>query len=231
MVRALLTPPRQGKQPPRICRELRRTAATRRAGPVLAVLAASPGPAVRPGLEPRRPAADPPDWLGDFVAHLAARHGPARACTMITVLGRLLDDEHPDHPQAVLERARRPGRSMGSLARALEDFFTARGLALPTDQAERLAAGRRRTPHRRRPRAAAPGCRSVRHVHAPSPGTRPAGRHPAPHRPHHRDRAGNRPRPRPVPGRRPRQDATGRWSTCTTSRRSWPLCPRPANAG
>ncbi|MGW2877083.1 hypothetical protein ACWDBP_12475 [Streptomyces sp. NPDC001233] len=33
---------------------------------------------------------------------------------------------------------------MGSFARALEDFFTSRGMALPTDQAERLAAGRRR---------------------------------------------------------------------------------------
>ncbi|MEV6204772.1 hypothetical protein AB0M64_33085 [Streptomyces sp. NPDC051771] len=33
---------------------------------------------------------------------------------------------------------------MGSFARALEDFFTLRGLALPTDQAERLAVGRRR---------------------------------------------------------------------------------------
>lgn len=62
---------------------------------------------------------------------------------MITTLGRLLIDEHSDHPQALLERARRPGRSMGSLGRALEDFFLERGLALPTDQAERLAAGRR----------------------------------------------------------------------------------------
>ncbi|MFE6744197.1 tyrosine-type recombinase/integrase [Streptomyces tubercidicus] len=35
---------------------------------------------------------------------------------------------------------------MGSFARALEDFFTLHGLALPTDQAERLASGRR---HRR----------------------------------------------------------------------------------
>ncbi|MFF7139453.1 tyrosine-type recombinase/integrase [Streptomyces sp. NPDC008196] len=33
---------------------------------------------------------------------------------------------------------------MGSFAGALEDFFTLRGLALPTDQAERLAAGRRK---------------------------------------------------------------------------------------
>jgi hypothetical protein len=33
---------------------------------------------------------------------------------------------------------------MGSLTRALEDFFTLHHLALPTDQADRLAAGRRR---------------------------------------------------------------------------------------
>ncbi|MFH9980971.1 tyrosine-type recombinase/integrase [Streptomyces sp. NPDC017179] len=33
---------------------------------------------------------------------------------------------------------------MGPFARALEDFFAHRGLALPTDQAERLAAGRRK---------------------------------------------------------------------------------------
>nr|WSX22180.1 site-specific integrase [Streptomyces tubercidicus] len=33
---------------------------------------------------------------------------------------------------------------MGPFARTLEDFFTHRGLALPTDQAERLAAGRRK---------------------------------------------------------------------------------------
>jgi integrase len=33
---------------------------------------------------------------------------------------------------------------MGSFARALEDFFTRNGLALPTDQADKLAAGRRR---------------------------------------------------------------------------------------
>lgn len=63
---------------------------------------------------------------------------------MISTLGKLLDDEQPNHPQALLDRARHPGRSMGSLARALEGFFTRRGLALPTDQAQRLAAGRRR---------------------------------------------------------------------------------------
>ena len=87
--------------------------------------------------------ASPPAWLDGFIAHLAGGHGPAHACTMITELGRLLDDEQPNHPQPLLERARMPGRSMGSLARALEDYFTAESLALPTDQAERLASGRR----------------------------------------------------------------------------------------
>ncbi|MFF4354929.1 tyrosine-type recombinase/integrase [Streptomyces sp. NPDC001530] len=85
-------------------------------------------------------------WLADFVAQIAARHCVARACGFITDLGRLLEDEHSNSPQALLERSRRPGRSMGSFARALEDFFTLRGLALPTDQDERLATGRPRRP-------------------------------------------------------------------------------------
>ncbi|MFJ8637192.1 integrase [Streptomyces sp. NPDC093568] len=97
----------------------------------------------------------PPPWLGDFAGHLAARHCASRACTMIGTLGRLLQDDHPNHPQALLDRARRPGRSIGSLARALEDYFTYRGLALPTDHADRLAAGRRR----RRVEAAPPPLR------------------------------------------------------------------------
>jgi hypothetical protein len=86
---------------------------------------------------------EPPDWLDDFVAHLAACQCPSRACVLITALARLLEDEHSNHPQRVLERSRRPGRSMGSLARALEAFFTERGLAIGTDQSDRLAAGRR----------------------------------------------------------------------------------------
>jgi len=88
--------------------------------------------------------AEPPPWLGEFIGYLAARHCVGRACTMLTALGRLLADPHSNQPQVLLERARRPGRSMGTLARALEDFFTDRGQAIPTDQAERLAAGRRR---------------------------------------------------------------------------------------
>ncbi|MBO8150679.1 site-specific integrase (plasmid) [Rhodococcus sp. ZPP] len=84
-----------------------------------------------------------PSWLPDFVAHLAGRYYPGRACNAITALGRLLEDNEPNHPQTVLERSRQPGRSMGSLARALENYFTEHGLAMPTDQPERLAAGRR----------------------------------------------------------------------------------------
>jgi integrase len=87
--------------------------------------------------------ADPPEWLSGFVVHLAGAYSPARATTMLTELGRLLADEHSNYPQSVLDRARRPGRSMGALARTLQDFFTEHRLALPTDHAERLAAGRR----------------------------------------------------------------------------------------
>jgi hypothetical protein len=90
--------------------------------------------------------ADPPEWLSGFVAHLAGAYSPSRTTTMLTELGRHLADEHSNHPQSVLDRARRSGRSMGALARTLQDFFTEHGLALPTDHAEHLAAGRR---HRR----------------------------------------------------------------------------------
>lgn len=86
---------------------------------------------------------DPPPWFRDFASFLAVRHCPSRACSLISKAGRLLAGGST-HPQAILEAARRPGRSMGTLACALEDFFTDARLALPTDQAARLAAGRRR---------------------------------------------------------------------------------------
>jgi integrase len=89
--------------------------------------------------------ASPPDWLDGFIAHLASSYSPGRATTLITSLGRVLEeDEQPGHPQALLERARWQGRSMGPLARSLETFFTEHGLALLTDHAEQLAAGRRK---------------------------------------------------------------------------------------
>ncbi len=85
---------------------------------------------------------DPPSWLGDFAACAAGGFAPSRAAGLIGQLGRLLADGGSGHPQALLERSRLlgRGRSPGTLARTLETFFVTRGLALPMDQAERLAA-------------------------------------------------------------------------------------------
>jgi integrase len=132
------------KGPPRICRECGQRRRHAGLGLCSACWQKHPG---RPFIRCehlRERLSDPPEWLDDFVAHVAARHCVARACGFVTELGRLLEDEHLNSAQALLERSRKPGRSMGSLARALEDFFTLRGLTMPTDQAERLAAGRRR---------------------------------------------------------------------------------------
>jgi len=83
---------------------------------------------------------DPPSWLTDFAGYLAPRHHAARACQMITVLGRLLREPGPAHPQALLEHA---ATASVPLARALEDFFTRHGLALPRGHEEPAAARRR----------------------------------------------------------------------------------------
>ena len=83
---------------------------------------------------------DPPPWLPGFADYLVPRHNATAACQMITNTGRLLRDGGPVHPQSLLERAAARG---GPLARALEDFFTSHGLALPPDHAERRAAARR----------------------------------------------------------------------------------------
>src|SRR6266568_600102 len=136
--------PRQAKQPPQPCAGCGRVRRHAGLGLCSACWQRHPDrPFVQGGNLIAR-LAEPPPWLGGFVGYLATRHCVGRACTMLTALARLLEDPHPNQPQALLERARRPGRSMGTLARALEDFFTEHGLAIPTDQAERLAAGRRR---------------------------------------------------------------------------------------
>ena len=83
---------------------------------------------------------DPPPWLPDFADYLVLRHNATAACQMITDIGRLLRDGGPARPQPLLERA---GARSGPLGRALEDFFTSHGLALPPDHAERRAAARR----------------------------------------------------------------------------------------
>ena len=83
---------------------------------------------------------DSPPWLPGFADYLVPRHNATAACQMITDTGRLLRDGGSVHPQSLLERAAARG---GPLARALEDFFTSHGLALPPDHAERRAAARR----------------------------------------------------------------------------------------
>lgn len=121
---------------------------------------------------------DPPPWLPGFADYLVPRHNATAACQMITGIGRLLRDGGPARPQPLLERA--SARS-GPLGRALEDFFTSRGLALPPDHAERRAAARRQrrldaTPAALRPAAIAfsehelAGRHRARHA-----GTRPPG--------------------------------------------------------
>jgi site-specific recombinase XerD len=124
---------------------------------------------------------DPPPWLGGFAGYAAAGFTPARAAGLVGQLGRLLDDGGPQHPQVLLERSRLlgRGRSPGTLARTLEAFFVTCGLALPTGQAERLAAGRRQrridaVPGPLRPAAAAfaSACLTARE-RARRAGTRP----------------------------------------------------------
>ena len=88
----------------------------------------------------------PPGWLADFVAHSAARNCVGRSSLMIGRLGRMLAEPGPANPQALLERARQSGRSIGTLARTLEDFFVDAGLAFPLDHTGQRAAWRR---HRR----------------------------------------------------------------------------------
>jgi len=83
------------------------------------------------------------EWLARFAEFATERHCVARACLMVSAVGRLVVDGGPCHPQAILERSRCPGRSAGPLARALEEFLVGEHLAFGLDQQARLAQGRR----------------------------------------------------------------------------------------
>ena len=124
---------------------------------------------------------DPPGWLDEFAAHVAASYSPRWATALIASLGRLLADGGSRHPHALLERCGQAGTSppARALARVLGDFFAARGLALPPDQAAQLAAARRQrlvdaVPEPLRP-AAAGFCRHLLRARecARRAGTRP----------------------------------------------------------
>lgn len=86
---------------------------------------------------------NPPEWLEGFAAYAASRFCPGRSVHMLHDLRRLLSSGARS-PATLLDNARLPGRSPGSLARMLEGFFTEAGLALRMDQAERLARDRRK---------------------------------------------------------------------------------------
>ena len=136
--------PRQLKDPPRKCTQCGQVKQHEAMGMCSACWQSRPDRPFVAGAGLAARLASPPDWLDGFTAHLAGAYSPSVACQLITALGRLLEeDRQPAHPQALLERARWQGRSMGPLARSLETFFTEHGLALPTDHAGQLAAGRR----------------------------------------------------------------------------------------
>jgi hypothetical protein len=135
--------PRQEKDPPRECAQCGQVRRHEALGLCSACWQRRPDRPLVQGASLAASLAEPPDWLGALVNHLAGAYSPGRASELVTELGRLLADDGPVHPQALLERARWQGRSMGPLARSLETFFTSHGLALPADHAEQLAAGRR----------------------------------------------------------------------------------------
>lgn len=135
--------PHPGKHPPRVCRVCGQLRVHAALGMCTRCFQADPDRPLGRGEHLIAQLAQPPDWLAELVVFLAERYSPARATTLIGQLGRLLNDDHPNHPQALLERARRPGRSIGPLARSLELFFTQRRMALPTDHDHRLATARR----------------------------------------------------------------------------------------
>jgi hypothetical protein len=84
-----------------------------------------------------------PAWLPGFAEHLTDRLCADRAITLLNELMPLLDNE-PSSPTAVLAAARQPGPlTVGPLARALQAYFVASGLALALDQPAHAARQRR----------------------------------------------------------------------------------------
>lgn len=84
-----------------------------------------------------------PAWFDEFVEYVAARYSPRKASNRIVALGKLLQDEHPNEPTPLIERALAGNETARHLAAALEAFFTANNIALTTNTAERRAGVRR----------------------------------------------------------------------------------------
>jgi site-specific recombinase XerD len=132
-------PPLQAR-PCTSCGELRRKKGD---GPCLRCWTRSPTRPITQAENLLASLADPPHWLIGFAEFAAERHCIERASVLVSAVGGLLREDWAVQPQVLLERARRPGRSAGALARTLEEFFIVEGLAFGLDQDARLAHGRR----------------------------------------------------------------------------------------
>jgi integrase len=84
-----------------------------------------------------------PGWWAGFGEFLAARVAATRAVSMLHRLAAALDTTPAAGPTAVLAAVRNPGPAVGELARALEAYFAASGLALALDTTAQAAADRR----------------------------------------------------------------------------------------
>ena len=170
----------------------------------------------------------PPPWLVRFAEFATERHCVARACLMVSAVGRLATDGQPAHPQAMLERSRRPGRSAGALARTLEEFLVGEHLAFGLDQDARLAHGRRQRRVDAVPSSPSAGGRRVRRSSGPLPRASSTGRNPSPCGQHHRADPEHRPRPRPLRGRPSGPSTTGPPSMSAISKCSCGTIHQPA---
>lgn len=122
---------------------------------------------------------DAPEWLVRFAEFATERHCVARACLMVSAVGRLAVDGESNHPQAMLERSRRPGRSAGALARTLEEFLVGEHLAFGLDQEARLAHSRRQRRVEAAPEALRPAVQAFAdHLVRSQERARRAGTHP-----------------------------------------------------
>jgi site-specific recombinase XerD len=81
---------------------------------------------------------DPPLWIDSLAEYLIARYHPGRACALLTGLRKALSGSHSRRPAAILARI-----TAGWQLQALRDFFASHRLALPADNEEHRAAGRR----------------------------------------------------------------------------------------
>lgn len=84
-----------------------------------------------------------PGWWQELTGFAAARYHPSGAIAILRHAGRVLLADPAAGPRQVTDSASRPDRSLTWEGKALDAFFTGRGLMIPGDQAARRAAARR----------------------------------------------------------------------------------------